>query len=148
MAGRDYTEQLNSVVESILEEYGLDTFKDYWNLSRAVIGNLQVRRFYVQAEPGYGNVAILTDDLLIDIEGENDEPPGSLSLHRISSISGVEFFDGPVADIPDTEEAQLVILAYAAGSEIVDLHWVAETEEEMSYLLLFGKALVEAITQE
>ena len=72
MVGHEYTEQLNSVVERNLEEYALDTLEDYWDLSREIIDELPVRGFYVHAEPGYGNVAILTDDLIVDIQGQED----------------------------------------------------------------------------
>ena len=151
MADRDFSEQLNGVVESILQRQELEEFQAYWELAREVLVGVAVRRFYVSAGPEDANVAIITDTLLVDIEGdeegseEGEEPSGNLSVYRLDAISGVEFVEGPVEDVPDSEGAQLVLLAYVAGSEIVELHWTAHTDEEREYLVLFGKTLVDSI---
>ena len=149
MAERDFSEQLNTVVDAILQEHELPTFTDSWELSLKVLGSLPVRRFYASADEGYANVGILTDTLVLDIEGddESEDSVAGVSVRRLAAISGVELIEAPVEDVPDSEDAQLVLLAYVAGSEVVDLHWIAYTDEEEDYLSLFGEALVQAIAQ-
>ena len=146
MAGRDHSEQLKSVVAEILVEDDLDTFREYWQLSQLILGNTPIRRFYVRTDEGYANIAILTDDLIIDIEGEeDDDSEGSLTFNPIRVIDSVSFHEGSVETIPKSSEALLVLFVSVFGSTDVGPYWIAYSEEEYRYLTLFGKAVVEAI---
>ncbi|MCH7626330.1 MAG: hypothetical protein IIC83_10435 [Chloroflexi bacterium] len=145
MAGQDYSEQLKSVVADILLEDDLDTFEEYWQLSQFVLGNTPIRRFYVRTDDGYANVALLTNDLIVDIEGEDDDSEGSLTLNPIRVIDSVRFHEGSVETIPESSEALLVLFVSVFGSTDVGPYWIAYSEEESRYLTLFGKAVVEAI---
>lgn len=146
MAGRDHSEQLKSVVAEILVEDDLDTFREYWQLSQLILGNTPIRRFYVRTDEGYANIAILTDDLIIDIEGEeDDDSEGSLTFNPIRVIDSVSFHEGSVETIPKSSEALLVLFVSVFGSTDVGPYWIAYSEEESRYLTLFGKAVVEAI---
>lgn len=146
MPGRDYSEQLKSVVAEILVEDDLDTFEEYWELSQAILGNTPIRRFYVRTDDGYANVALLTDDLIVDIEGEeDDDSEGSLTLNPIRVIDSVRFHEGSVETIPESSEALLVLFVSVFGSTDVGPYWIAYSDEESKYLTLFGKAVVEAI---
>ena len=146
MASRDHSEQLKSVVAEILVEDDLDTFREYWQLSQLILGNTPIRRFYVRTDEGYANIAILTDDLIIDIEGEeDDDSEGSLTFNPIRVIDSVSFHEGSVETIPKSSEALLVLFVSVFGSTDVGPYWIAYSEEEYRYLTLFGKAVVEAI---
>ncbi|MCH9010714.1 MAG: hypothetical protein IIC21_08830 [Chloroflexi bacterium] len=145
MAGRDHSEQLKSVVAEILVEDDLDTFREYWQLSQLILGNTPIRRFYVRTDDGYANVALLTDDLIVDIEGEDDDSEGSLTFNPIRVIDYVRFHEGSVETIPKSSEALLVLFVSEFGSTDVGPYWIAYSEEEYRYLTLFGKAVVEAI---
>lgn len=145
MAGQDYSEQLKSVVAEKLDEDDLDTFGEYWQLSQLVLGNTPIRRFYVRTDDGYANVALLTDDLIVDIEGEDDDSEGHLTLNPIRVIDSVSFHEGSVETIPKSSEALLVLFVSVFGSTDVGPYWIAYSEEEYKYLTLFGKAVVEAI---
>ena len=146
MASRDHSEQLKSVVAEILVEDDLDTFREYWQLSQLILGNTPIRRFYVRTDEGYANIAILTDDLIIDIEGEeDDDSEGSLTFNPIRVIDSVSFHEGSVETIPKSSEALLVLFVSVFGSTDVGPYWIAYSEEESRYLTLFGKAVVEAI---
>ena len=93
----------------------------------------------------------MTDGLLVDVEGddEGEDGPGNVSVRALGAVTGVEFFGGPVEDIPESAEALLVMMmAYVEGGEAVDLHWIAYTDEERARLLEFGKAVVEAVTRD
>lgn len=147
MAEPDYTEQLNSVIESVLEEHGLDTFEEYWNLAQEVLEDMPIRRFYVHAESGYGNVAVLTDSLLIDIDGDKDEEDSSgiFTITPIKTIGEVRFHEGSVPTIPASSDAELLLFVSVFGDTDIGRYWIADTEQERDYLVLFGKALIEAI---
>ena len=146
MAGQDYSEQLKSVVASILIEDDLDTFEEYWQLSQHVLGNTAIRRFYARTDDGYANVAILTDDLIVDIEGEEEnDSTGSLTFNPIRVIDSVRFHEGSVETIPESSEASLILFVSVLGATDVGPYWLAYNDEEYELLTLFGKALVARI---
>ncbi len=146
MPGQDYTEQLKTVVADMLLDDDLDTFEEYWHLSQLILGNVPIRRFYVRTNNGYANVALLTDDLIVDIEGEEeDDSGGSLTLNPIRVIDSVRFHEGSVETIPESSEALLVLFVSVFGSTDIGPYWIAYSDEESRYLTLFGKAVVEAI---
>ena len=148
MTTPDQRKQLNAVVESILERREPTRFGESWEMAAETLGRLPVRGFYVSADQGYANVAIMADGLLVDVEGddEGDDGRGSVSVRRLGAVTGVDLFGGPVEGIPESEEAQLVLMVYVEGGETVDLHWVAYTDEERGRLLQFGGAVIDAIT--
>ena len=149
MTAGNYSDQVETVVANIVRQYDPEGFSDSWELCQKVLDGSAVRRFYVTAELGYANIAIMTDKLLLDIEGDDEDrttSPG-LTVRRLNAISGIDIFEGPVQNVPDTEDAQLVVLAYVAGSEVVDMHWIAYTDEEKDYLLNFGQSLIRAIAK-
>ena len=150
MTSSDRREQLDSAVEAVLERHKPARFADSWEMASATLGQLPVRGFYINADQGYANVAIMTDGLLVDVEGddEGEDGPGNVSVRALGAVTGVEFFGGPVEDIPESAEALLVMMAYVEGGEAVDLHWIAYTDEERARLLEFGKAVVEAVTRD
>lgn len=148
MVERDLTEQLNSKVQEMLDEYDLEVFEEYWDLSREVLGDISVRKFYVQFNEGYGNVAVLSDELVVDIEGADDaEEGGLLNVKPLKALSSVEFRQGPVDTLPHSEDTQLVMLLYEAGTDDWDMHWTAENDDERRHLVNFGRAVIEAIAK-
>ena len=142
---RDFSEQLHGVVEAVLEEYDLDAFEDYWDLGRRILANLKVRRFYVQAEPGYANIAILTDGLVVDVEGDDNDDTGWVSVRRLSDLSGLTFYQREIPTLADSVGAQLVVTAESPGSDDIGMYWTAKTDQEEESLTLFGEALIQAI---
>ena len=145
MAGRDVSEQLSEKVDSILEEYDLDVLSGYWNLAKSVLTGHAVRRFYVQAGEGYGNIAILTDGMVVDVVGDEQDDEGYVAVHRISAFSGIDFYEEQVPTVPGSDDAELVVVTNTVGSDTLGLHWIATDEEESEYLLRFGRALVTSL---
>ncbi len=145
MTKTDYRKQLENVMETVLDEYDLDELESYWDLGNTILGEAPVRRFYVHVEEGYGNVAVLTDTLVLDMEGETDGAEGGLVAHRVRGLGEVSFYEHPIPTIAGSAGAQLVVVASAIGSDEIGSHWIANTDEEYDYLVSFGQALVEAI---
>lgn len=145
MAELDYTEQLTAAVANILKEYDLPKFKKYWEFSREFIEESPVRGFYVRGEPGYGNLAILTDNLLADVEGEDNGTREGFAVKRLTTIDGVRIHSSSHPNLPDSVGALLIVLAELAGTEGLGFHWIAKTESEKENLIQFGKAIVKAI---
>ena len=145
VASKDVSEQLNKNVDSILEEYDLEVLSGYWDLAKRVLPGHTTRRFYVQAQEGYGNIAILTDDVVADVIGDDREDEGHVAVHRISAFSGIDFYKEQVPTVPGSDEAELVIVANAAGSDTLGLHWMANTDEEAKHLLEFGRSLMTSL---
>ena len=146
MPGSDYTKQMETVVERTIEENELEAFAEYWGLSKELIAGLPVRAFYLAADEGYGNLAIITDRSIIDIEADDDDDDlGYISLTTIESIAKVHFRAGPVQTVPNSEDAQLTIILSIAGATGSGPYWIAETDAEYKHLTRFGAALTSAI---
>ena len=112
MPSSDYTERMETVVKRKIEEHELEAFEEYWELSKELIAGLPVRAFYLAADEGYGNLAIITDRAIIDIEADDDDDDlGYISVTTIESIAKVHFRAGPVPTIPNSEDAQLTIIS-------------------------------------
>ena len=142
MSRQDLTEQLHEAVDSILRKHDADVFEGYWELAKRALTGHPVRQFYIRVEEDYGNVAVLTDDAVADIEGDDKNERGHFGFHRISALSDVELYKERVPTIPDSDGAELVIVVNTMSSTAFGLYWVAKTEQESEYLLEFGRALV------
>ncbi len=128
MEVRDHSNSLMSVVEKILNEYEEGDFHDYWELSGEVSEEFPDRKFYVHtgrtSQPFYGasptwrrlNVAILTDNSIIDIEGNLNKPgysnyvspneSGSLIITPLKSIESVEFHMGAIQTLRESSASE------------------------------------------
>ena len=142
MSGQDLTGQLHGVVNSISSEHDLRVLKEYWELAEHALKGQPVRQFYVRAEEGYANVAILTDGVVVDIEGDDTEDEGSFAGYNINSLTRVGFYREQVPTVPDSEEAELVVTVHITGISDLELYWIAKTEREAEYLLDFGSNLM------
>ena len=146
MSDHDDTINLEAKVDAILAKKELDTFADYWNLGKELINGIPVRAYYIRTEVGYVNLAVLTDNLIIDIEKiENDANPGGVSIGGIKSVSAVYFRPGPVPTVPDSETSQLTVVALRTGVIEPGFYWVAKSDSEREGLIRFGKALLRAV---
>ena len=146
MPVHDVAKHLETMVRRILEEDDLEAFSEYWDLGRELLEGLPVRAFYVYAGGGYVNLVILTDQLIVDIEtDEDDENPGDLTIIVIKSIAEVHFRTGPVPTVPGSEEAQLTLFVSMVGATDAGPYWIAETDAERKHLARFGKALLNAV---
>ena len=146
MPDHDDTTRLETAVGTILAKKGLETFAEYWNLCKELVKGVPVRAYYARTEGSYVNLAILTDNLIIDIEkNENDANPGGIGIGVIKSIATVYFRAGPIQTIPDSETSQLTVVALMIGTIDPGPYWVAKTDSEREDLIRFGKALLSAI---
>lgn len=144
MSGQDLTEQLHKAVDSIVVEHDLEVLEEYWELAKHTLTGHPVRRFYARGEEGYANVAILTDGVVADIEGDDTDDQGHFAVCRISALSDVGFYKDQVPTVPDSDGAELVIVANTPADHL-DFYWIAKTEQEAEYLLDFGRSLVALI---
>ena len=142
MAGQDFSEKLHKMVDSILSEHDLEVLEEYWELAKQALSGHPVRRFYVHTDDRYFNVAVLTDSIVADIEGDDREDEGSFAVYRVNSLSRVGFYREQVPTVPDSGEAELVLTVHITGISDLELYWMAKTEPEAEHLLNFGGALV------
>ena len=137
MQTRDYTDQLNSLVNRTIVEDELQELKRYWGLGSDLVAGLPVRAFYLVSDEGYANLAILTDQSIVDIEADDeDHSVGYISVTTIQSIARVHFRAGPVQTVPNSEDAQLTIVLSMAGATGTGPYWIAETDSERKRLVL------------
>ena len=161
MVASDYSKTLVAYVDDILKEYDAGIFHEYWELSRRVLGDLPIRKFYVHlgsSNPGYFgriaylNVAIVCDNLVADTEGtirKSNEPyvsndQGGFVITPLKSIESIEFHKGSISTIRESSNAKLILIASILGDSTMGKYWIANTDDEYSYLVEFGKALMEA----
>lgn len=146
MSSDDDISKVKSLVKRILEENHLETFAEYWDLCRELVEGLPVRAFYVYIDGSYANLAILTDKMIVDIVAdEDDETLDDLAVIAMKSIAEVHFRTGAMETLPDSEEAQLVLVLSMVGATDTGPYWVAETDAEREHLTRFGKALMNAV---
>lgn len=167
MADRDNSSVLVSKIDSILGEYGGGDFHDYWELSGEVTEELPVRKFYIHSaytgQSFYGsppprgklNVALLTDDFIVDIEGNlnkqehsyymSSSESGSLIVTPLRSVESVELHVGSIQTLRESSNAKLILIAHIVGDAGIGKYWIAETDNEYTHLIKFGEALIEAL---
>ena len=146
MPGHDNSSKLEAIVNAILVNEELETFAEYWNLAKELMQGVPVRAYYTRTEGNYVNLAILTDNLIFDIE--NNEIAATLDgvgVALIKSISSVYFRAGPIQTIPDSSTALLTVVALRIGSNGPGPYWIAKTDSEREDLMRFGKALLSAV---
>ena len=162
MVVRGNSTDLVSYVEKILEEYDTGAVHDYWTLSRNVIDELPIRKFYVhlgQSNPGsfgridYLNVAVVSDNMVVDIEGTIrkssdlgyvNSDRGGFVITPLKSIEAIEFHRGPITTIRESSNARLILIASILGDSTMGKYWIARTDDEFGHLVQFGKSLIEA----
>ena len=166
MVVRGNSTNLVSYVEKILEEYDTGAFHEYWTLSRNVIDELPVRKFYVHlgqsnvgfsSRPNYLNVAIVADNLVADIEGPirassnwgySSNEQGGFVVTPLKSIESIQFHEGRLSTIRESANAKLILIASILGDSSLGKYWIAETDDEYDRLVQFGKAMIEAATKD
>ncbi len=157
MSTRDRSAQLSQIVEEAIENFQLESFEAYWELYEETAQVNSVQAFFVrvdadngpygQSRGDYCNVAIIGDGLLIDIEGDDSDDSGNLSVHPLKSLSRVSLRNGPLQNLSHSQGASLVVIANQIGDEHVGPYWVAKTDDEEEHLLKFAQALVKAISK-
>ena len=146
MADHDDGSKLETAVDVILAKKELETFAEYWNLAKELIKGVPVRACYARTEGSYVNVAILTDNLVFDIENSKSAATlDGIAVAPIKSISSVHFCVGSIRTIPDSEAAQLTVVTLESGAAAPGPYWLAKTDSEREDLIQFGKALLNAV---
>jgi len=146
MADHDNGSKLESAVDAILAKKELETFAEYWNLAKELIKGVPVRACYARTDGSYVNVAILTDNLVFDIENSTSAATlNGIVVTPVKSISAVYFCPGSIQTIPDSEAAQLTVVTLRSGTADSGPYWLAKTDSEREDLIQFGKALLNAV---
>ena len=88
-------------------------FAQYWELYEETADTSKIEWFYLNVEPqqplkgGYCNVAIIGGGLLIDVEGDDTNHSGSLSLGPLESFSSVAMQKGALPGLSHSQDASL-----------------------------------------
>ena len=148
MPDHDNSSKLETMVNAILVKDELESFTGYWNLAKELMQEVPVRAYYTRTEGSYVNLAILTDNLIFDIENNGIAATlDGVGVALIRSISTVFFRAGPIQTIPDSSTALLTVVALRIGSDGAGPYWVAKTDSEREDLMCFGKALLSAVNE-
>ena len=146
MLDRDDSGKLQMAVDSILANEEVGAFAEYWKLGKELMDGARVRAYYIRREGGYVNLAILTDNVIFDIENNANGAIDGVGAELLRSISAVYFHTGSLRTIPNSEKAQLTVVALRIGAGAPGLYWFAKTDSEREDLLRFGRALLNAVS--
>ncbi len=145
MATKDYTEQLHLRIKELLKSEDLGVFESHWDMAKELLKDSPIRRYYLYLTDDYANLAILTDGWILDVTGDEDE--GSLNVTQLRALGQIEFHEDPIPNIPDSKDAELVMIAFQFGAPSEYRYWVADNAEEREHLLRFGRATIQAVSR-
>lgn len=142
------SQSLHASVSEMLGQYGLSTFSRYWKLCNQAERMKDVEAFYcfATAEPKYGNVAIITNGKVIDVEGDDSDGSGSVTIRDLSSIAAVHLRTAPIEGYKRAESASLAVSTRLVGESNAGPYWVAVTAQEEERLIQFTSALTDFIS--
>ena len=146
MSAFNQTRQAGTAVAELLSGHSLDTFRRYWALYERAVAVQNVQAFYLKIEPeqGYCNFAVVGDGKVVDVEGDDSNGSGGISIRNLSAISGVAFYLGSLTGFPRTQGASLVAVAKLVGETASGPYWAAWTEDEERQLVGFARVLIVA----
>ena len=150
MSDQSRLAELDRVVEEILSRGDHKGLEEYWKLytESAYISKPLGYFVKVHHDGPYGNIAVIGEGKIVDIEKHEQEGTGVFSVIRYHTISSVAVKDGSVEGLPRTEGALLTVYCRGAGSSGVGPYWSAATTEEIEQLRSFYAALANAIFSE
>ena len=139
------SQSLRASVSEMLGQYGLSTFSRYWNLCNRAERIEDVEAFYCFAttEPKYGNVAVITHGKVIDVDGDDSDGSGAVSIRDLSSIAAVFLHAAPIEGYKRSEGASLVVSTRLVGESNTGPYWVAVTAQQEERLVQFASALTD-----
>ena len=148
MTNRDQAEQLDKTVAEVFALFSTNTFRRYWELYKQTADISEVQGFFIRTElqATYCNVAIIGDGRLVDVEGDDSDNSGGLSIRSLDSVCGVSVHSGPLKAFPRTQGASLVVLTKLVGETNPGAYWMAKTPEEEERLLGFVQFLVQTVS--
>ena len=144
---------LVQIVEEAIAEHSLSKFSEYWELCKRTVDTSDVEQFYVMVEPrsqlgsagGYCDAAFLLRDLVVGIEGDDDQGTGNFVVLRLEHIRDVTFLLGSLPGLPRSQGALLTAVLRGVGSSEVLAYWAAKTDEEEKKLVRFTQCLIERL---
>lgn len=145
MDGRYQTESLNSIVADALSHGEFSSFRKYWKLYKQTTPLTEIAGFFFRSEPheGYFNLALLGEGRVIDVEGDDKENRGNLSVIGADSVEQVIFRIEPLPNLRNGQGASLTMLLKLVGRDITGPYWAAMTPEEEERLHEFAQRLIE-----
>ncbi len=144
MEGRNQTESLSNIVAGALSHGEFSSFRKYWKLYKQTTPLTEIAGFFFRSEPneGYFNLAILGEGRVIDIEGDDKENKGNLSVIGTDSVEEVIFRIEPLPNLRNAQNASLTVLLKRTGQGATGPYWAAMTPEEEERLHDFAQRLI------
>jgi hypothetical protein len=102
--------------------------------------------YFATTEPKYGNVAVITDGKVIDIEGDDSDGSGSLTIRDLSSIAAVHLRTAPMEGYQRSAGASLLLSTRLVGESNTGPYWVAVTTQQEERLIQFASALTDFVS--
>ena len=139
MVMQEKMRQLDMAVGELLGRHEFVSFSRYWSLYKRTVASRGVDASYLvfDRDTKWCNVAIIADNKIIDIEGEDGADVGIMSVRDASCLSSVIFKIGPLVGLSRSQGASLVVATELVGSTSGPF-WIARTPDEEEKLLGFA----------
>lgn len=126
-------------------EHQLTSFVSYWALALQTLGDHTVIGWFKEFAEGYGNLAVVTEGLIVDIEGDDAADAGHVSVYAIRDIASLDLHIGEVPDISGTTPSSLTLRTNAAAQP-AGPWWTTDNTELHRDLRQFAAALTSRIS--
>ncbi len=136
-------------VAQILSINNANRFRQYWAMYEQTAEITGIQGLIVTSEEntGYFNVAIIGDGRIVDVEGNDSEGSGSLSIYPIKSVSEVTLHQGSIPSLSHSQGASLVLLLGLVGQDESGPYWTAKPPGDAEQLLKFARTLVNLVSE-
>ena len=148
MNGQQLAEELERVVSLELDLNNNPSLSHCMGLYRQTAEISDIRALFIRKDEraGYYNIVILGDGRIVDIESPVRHVPGTIHIHPLSSVSEVFINQGSLPQLPDSQEASLVLMLALTGLDQSGPYWAANNPEEEAQLKRFARTLVQEIS--
>ncbi len=138
--------QMDAAIAKVIQGGSREKFKRALEFASHFTTDSVVRAFYLREDQGYANLAYVTNDVLIDIEGREGEP-GLVAANYcpVIDLGGLAAFQGSPEFVPQDADAKLIVAMLAPSGMQPGVQWIAKTEQEVTLLLAFVEELTNLI---
>lgn len=140
---------LRSLSEEIrrhCRDQSLDELPRYWDMARRLLGDALIKSAFVKLQEDYGNVAVLTEDFLVDIEGDDEQETGFVTFYHVGQFDTWSLLWGPLDELDESDKNTLVLtMSSASEGEVIGPYWTASDEDLHKRLIEFATAVRESI---
>lgn len=135
---------LNREISRQTKNLALSEFPKRWELAQFLLRDVEIKGVYKKFTRGYGNVAVITEHTIVDVEGDDNEPAeGAVSVYQIDGIESFGLYLGKHPSIPEADANSLVLVTNFMTQD--GPYWTARTKALRKSLQEFAAHIHQAM---